>query len=79
MVRVPPGSDGQERAAEGAGLRVRQWRRLQAHPAERALLRPGHRQGALLLRRQQLLPAQQPERAGLRLLRHRHARQHRPE
>jgi hypothetical protein len=78
VVRVPPGAGGQ-RAAEGAGLRVRRRRRLQAHPAERRLLRPGHRQGPLLLRRQQLLPAQQPEPAGLRLLRHRHAQQQRPE
>ncbi|KAL5683850.1 hypothetical protein ACJX0J_010235, partial [Zea mays] len=78
VVRVPVGPGGQ-RAAEDAGLRVRRRRRLQAHPAERRLLRPGHRQGPLLLRRQQLLPAQRPEPAGLRLLRHRRAQQRRPE
>ena len=78
VVRVPHGPGG-HRAAEDAGLRVRRRRRLQAHPAERRLLRAGHRQGALLLRRQQLLPAQQPEPAGLRLLRHRHALQQRPQ
>jgi hypothetical protein len=79
VVRVPRGPAGRV-AAEDAGLRVRRRRRLQPHPAERRrVLRPGRRQGALLLRRQQLLPAQQPEPAGLRLLRHRHARDQRPE
>jgi hypothetical protein len=77
VVRVPRGPAGRL-AAEDAGLRVRRRRGLQPHPAERRVLRPGHRQGALLLRRQQLLPAQQPEPAGLRPRRHRHARDQRP-
>jgi hypothetical protein len=77
VVRLPHGPVGR-RAAEDAGLRVRRRRGLQAHPAERRLLRPGHRQCALLLRRQQLLPAQQPEPACLRLLRRHQPRHQRP-
>lgn len=77
VVHLQAGHAGQH-AAEDAGLRVRRRRRLQAHPAERRLLQPGHRQGPLFLRRQQLLPAQQPELPGLRLLWHRHPRHHRP-
>jgi hypothetical protein len=52
-VRVPVGRG----AAEDAGLRVRARRGLRRRAPERAVLQPRERARALLLRRQQLLPA----------------------